>query len=69
MAWDLCLLPHPLLVSLTVLNDDPLKQLSFSLLSTTTHDQSIDRNSLCCPLKLAFGEEFRAFPISLLSLP
>lgn len=33
------------------------------LLSTTTLGQSIDCKLLCSPLKLAFGEEFRAFPV------
>lgn len=42
----------------------PLQAIILSPLPVTTLGRSIDCNPLCSPLKLAFGEEFRAFPIS-----
>lgn len=42
----------------------PFQAIILLSLSTTTLGRSIDCNLVCSPLKLAFGEEFRAFPIS-----
>lgn len=58
----LCL--HPLFLFLSLKWCLPSKPSSFPQLSTPTLGRSIDCNPLCSPLKLAFGEEFRAFPIS-----